>query len=311
MLFSKRYNPQEVMISPYDSLSKRFRIQAYHIIKELYRVDNPYDREHLNHIFKFIHDEICLEHALFSFDDAPGCSEYQYQPVESCLNFIINCKEDDWVVDIIESLILIRVDSGTDTFSYKFGLSAKDTIEELNKRFKENGIGLDFVEDRIIRIDSTLLHVEAITPALLLMQNSQFSGPLDEYLDAHNQYKNGDNKAAITSAAKAFESIMKSICAAKGWDIGKGNASSLINALFANGFLPSYYQTQLSALKTTLEVLPTVRNNNSGHGQGADIIEIPDYLAQYALNLAGTNITFLIKTYEQYHNKQICLFNER
>jgi len=250
MLFSKRYNPQDIEIFSYDSLSKRFRIQAYHLIKEVYRVDNPYDSDHLTHIFKWIHKQMCSEHALLSFDDAPGCQEYDYEPIESCLDFIINCEEDDWVVDMIELLIKVRLDQDDNPYSYKYGLSSKDTVDKLNKRFKENGIGLDFVQGKVVRIDSTLLHIEAIKPALILMNNLQFNGPLDEYLDAHNQYKNGNNKAAITSAAKSFESIMKSICLSKGWDIGRGNASSLINALFANNFLPSYYQTQLNALKT-------------------------------------------------------------
>lgn len=300
MLFSKRYSPQDIEIYSYDSLSKRFRIQAHHLIKELYRVDDPYDYEHLKHIFKWIHDEICSEHALFSFDDAPGCQEYDYQPIESCLNFIIKCEEDDWVVDMIELLIGVRLDEASNPYSYKYGLSSKDAVDKLNKRFKENGIGLDFVQGQIVRVDSTLLYIEAIKPALTLMHNAQFHGPLDEYLDAHNQYKNGDNKGAIISVAKAFESTLKIICMTNGWDIGKGNASSLINALFTNDFLPNYYQTQLNSLKTTLEVLPTVRNKNAGHGQGADVVEIPDFLTQYALNLAGTNITFLIKTFEEY-----------
>lgn len=301
MLFSQRNNPQELEILSYDSLPNRFRVQAYHLIKEIYNVDDPVDYGHLDHLFKYVYNEICSEHAILSFNDTPGGHYNDSDPVNSCLNFILRCEVDDWVVDILELLIGIRVNFNIQNFS--FGLTIEDTQEKINRRFKENGLGLEFIEGQIIRVDSHLLYTEAIRPAIELMRNSQFSGPLDEYLEAHNQFKQGDNKAAITSAAKSFESTMKSICHSMDWNIGRGTAASLIQALFSNGFFPDYYQTQLNSLRTTLEVLSTVRNNNTGHGQGVGVIDVPDHLTQYALNLAGTNITFLIKTYEQYVNE--------
>ena len=45
--------------------------------------------------------------------------------------------------------------------------------------------------------------------------------------------------------------------------------------------------------------LPTVRNKTSGHGQGQEIIELPEHFAAYALNLAATNIVFLVNAYKQ------------
>lgn len=241
-------------------------------------------------VFEDINTHICAEHGLLNFSQAPGLIHHHYNPINASQDFIRMCEVGDWVVDILELLVKA---------SLILRLSDQQDIEKLNHRFRENGVGLEFVEDRFIKINSTILHIEAVKPALMLMHSTGFSGPLDEYLVAHEQYRNGDNKAAITSAAKAFESTMKTICQENGWSTGKGTAAALIQALLDNQFLPSYYTNQLTSLRTTLDGLPTVRNNNTGHGQGANVINTPDYLTQYALNLAGANITLLIQIYNE------------
>lgn len=300
MLFSKRNNQKEIEIFPYDNtLPDRLRKQIYHLLVDVYQIEtghgyntssNALYRLNQPMLFAEVRQHICAEHGLLDFSDAPGCGSDPSNYIQSCMKFLLDCKESDWVVDMIELLFKFAVDQR---------LAGLKTIETLNMRFRENGVGLEFVEDQFIKIDSTLLHMEAIKPALLLMHSAQFAGPLDEYLEAHGQYRDGDNKAAITSAAKAFESTMKTICQANSWPTGKGTAAALIQSLFDNQFLPSYYQTQLTSLRATLDGLPTVRNNNTGHGQGATIVNTPDYLTQYALNLAGANITFLIKIYNE------------
>ncbi|EPO6927140.1 DUF7014 domain-containing protein [Escherichia coli] len=41
--------------------------------------------------------------------------------------------------------------------------------------------------------------------------------------------------------------------------------------------------------------IPTIRNKNAGHGQGADIKEVPEELVSYMLHLTATNLLFLLK----------------
>ena len=49
----------------------------------------------------------------------------------------------------------------------------------------------------------------------------------------------------------------------------------------------------MANLRTTLETgLPVVRNKNAGHGQGSAVTPISDEFAEYALNLAATNIVY-------------------
>jgi hypothetical protein len=59
-------------------------------------------------------------------------------------------------------------------------------------------------------------------------------------------------------------------------------------------------QSHFTALRSTLESgLPTVRNRGGrgGHGQGSDVVDVPDYLAAYCLHLAATNIVLLIEAH--------------
>lgn len=94
---------------------------------------------------------------------------------------------------------------------------------------------------------------------------------------------------------------MKTICDKKGYiyDPAKDTAQKLINILEQNNFYPSYMNSHLTNIRTTLETgLPVLRNKNAGHGQGATVVNVSDEFTEYALNLAATNIVLLVKIYQ-------------
>ncbi|EBH3330230.1 hypothetical protein EHS80_24535, partial [Salmonella enterica subsp. enterica serovar Kentucky] len=69
-----------------------------------------------------------------------------------------------------------------------------------------------------------------------------------------------------------------------------------INSCLSQNLIPAYLQSQFTSLKTMLETgIPTIRNKNAGHGQGADIKEVPEELVSYMLHLTATNLLFLLK----------------
>src|SRR5439155_25744042 len=138
-------------------------------------------------------------------------------------------------------------------------------VDQPNDRFREDGVGYEYSSGEIIRIDSKYIHAEAVKPALRLLQDGGklFTGPLDEFLKAHDHYRKGEAKDAISWALKAFESTLKAICTARSWpfDPQKNGASKLLEIVFANGLVPSYLQNQFAALSYVLESgVPTVRN---------------------------------------------------
>jgi len=116
-------------------------------------------------------------------------------------------------------------------------------------------------------------------------------------MKAHEHYRNGRNKECLNECLKAIESTLKTICKIKNWQYAETDtARKLIQICFTNNLVPTYTQNQFTSLQNLIESgVPTIRNKQGGHGQGQNIINVDDKLTQYALNLTGTNIIFLIK----------------
>ncbi len=124
-----------------------------------------------------------------------------------------------------------------------------------------------------------------VKPALRLLNENSYQGAQQEFLSAYDHYRHAKYKEALNDCLKSFESTMKSICDKRQWTYSKNaTAKSLIHVCFENGLVPSFWQQQLTSLRSMLESsIPTGRNNLSGHGQGATPTEVPDYLVAYML----------------------------
>ena len=91
--------------------------------------------------------------------------------LDELANYLLQESDIEKTIDAIE--LSFKVING---FTLKFNYlsrsnasnQADNAIEELNNRFKEHGVGYQFVENEIIRIDSELLHVEVVKPTLRL-----------------------------------------------------------------------------------------------------------------------------------------------
>ena len=169
-------------------------------------------------------------------------------------------------------------------------------IAELNYRFRQNKLGYEFVNGEIIRIDNELIHSEYIKPVLRLLHTPGFEGAEQEFMKAFEALRQRDNKSAIIEAEKAFESVLKTICSKKGYpfDPEKDTAKKLIGILKENGYFPTYLEDHLNIVAKALENgAPTIRNRTSGHGQGEDVVCIPDYYVDFVIGLVAVNILFL------------------
>ena len=172
---------------------------------------------------------------------------------------------------------------------------ADEAIEELNYRFKEHGIGYQFTNGQIIRTDSELIHAEIVKPALKLLHQKHYAGAEQEFLKAHEHYRKGNAKEALSECLKAFESVMKAICDKRGWQYGSNaTAKPLIQACFDNGLIPPFWESNYSSLRSLLESgVPTGRNKLSGHGQGTTPTTVSDHLVAYMLHMTASAIVFL------------------
>jgi len=178
---------------------------------------------------------------------------------------------------------------------------ADGAIEELNNRFKEHGVGYQFTNGQIIRIDSEFIHTEIVKPALNLLGQQHYAGAQQEFLKAHEHYRKGNAKEALSECLKAFESVMKAICDKRGWSYGNNaTAKPLIQACFDNELIPSFWQSHYSSLRNLLECsVPTGRNKLSGHGQGTTPVSVPNHLVAYMLHMTASSIVFLAEADEK------------
>jgi hypothetical protein len=92
------------------------------------------------------------------------------------------------------------IDGVTRTWDYQASERADAAIAELNARFQEHGVGYAFEGGEIIRVDSQLLHAEAVKPALILLGAPEHAGAQAEFLTAHEHYRHGREKEALAKA---------------------------------------------------------------------------------------------------------------
>ena len=179
-------------------------------------------------------------------------------------------------------------------------MTAANALEEINLRFTQHSVGYQFEGRQLVRIDSKLTHAEVIKPALSLLTAPIFAKAEKEFQTAYRHYRTGEYKDCVTAANRAYESMLKAICEAKGWEYGKGDrASDLITKVNNGGLFTHDFDQSFNAFIAMLKAgLPAVRNNAGGHGESPASAAVSIQIARFALNLTATNMVFLAESYE-------------
>ena len=282
----------------YDNIPRTLRVQIVHIIKDLIGL---YETNKSEQVFLDIHNIICREHGILSLgSDISFMFNVRNNMLytKRVLNFIIEAEEIEQVLDSVELTFKFfeKLYNKGDTIK-NISNTIDQLIKELNFRFREHGIGYQYESGEIIRVDSQIIHTEAVKPVLQLLSDTRFQGANEEFLKAHEHYRHGNYKECLNECLKAFESTMKIICNKQGWIFQPTDtAKPLIKICFQNHLIPIYLQDQFSSLKQSLEGgIPTIRNKQSAHGQGSQPVNVPQYFAAYQLHLTASTILFLIE----------------
>jgi len=305
--FSKRQKKfkqeKKLDIYSYDTLPQPFRVQIVYIWVEsiggynsdifAYR-ENKLSNTYWHEILRIIAEE----KSLFNLGNPND------NPYIQCKNYLLNSKTTD-ALDILDLTFayidkVLRHLNPYEREQAGIRLEPDLAIEKLNYRFEEHQLGYEFIEGQLILRNNKYIHKEAIVPAIKLLHEEMFFGPSEEFLRAHEHYRKGRYKEAIVEALKAFESTIKSICETRNWPYDPtAQASGLIKVIFEKELIPSYLQSEFTALKSVMEcALPTLRNKSSAHGQGKVVKDVPDYFASFALHLAASNIVFLVEAHK-------------
>lgn len=290
-IFSRRdKKPPDVF--QYDDLPQAFRVQVVYIWRDAMGDDQTFDAARY---WATIVETLAKELGLFELADSRRIQGDWNQ----CMHFLETASTEH-ALSLIE-MSFRHLAPHIQRSSYPRSQSPANAIAELNARFKLHGIGYEFVNDKIIRIDSQYMHAESVKPALMLLKTSKFKGAEEEFIKAHEHYREGSYEDALTWALKSFESVMKTICVKRKipCDQQKASANDLIKAIFENQVVPAYMQSEFSGLRAVLESgSPTLRNKSGGHGQGATPRDVPEHFAAYALHMAACNIVFLVECHQ-------------
>lgn len=303
-LFSRRKRKAERSgsddVYQYTFVPRELRIQIQQILvdaigpqfePELYSVGS---RAHNPHVWDEVHKVLCRELGVHRLG-----GDYYSLPIEGVLNHIGTADVDGFLdaVEVCCRVIELVITPLGEYQRTERGIKQEPAaaLREVNYRFREAGLGFQYQNGQIFRSDSEYIHDEVVKPALRLLSDPHFVGAQEEFLQAHQHFRAGENEQAIVWAAKAFESALKGICEYREWTYEKGaRASDLLKLVRSKGLWPDYLDGSFDQLLATLTSgLPKVRNDAGAHGQGPIPRKVPTYIAAYALNLCATKMLLL------------------
>lgn len=162
---------------------------------------------------------------------------------------------------------------------------------EINQALQDEGCHWLLCDGYFFKLDSKWIEQHVLTQAHELLGKGKFDGALDEFREARNYLLAEDYKAAIHNSTKAFESLLKAVQQRE-----DGTAKKLVDALKASPFYTAFPESLAAGFgDNVLMALPFIRNRIGGHGQGQGVVAVPPSLAEFAVNLAGTLIVFVVK----------------
>src|ERR1700730_16146810 len=229
----------------YDNLPEPFRVQVVHVWHDSlggFYIPRGYShgRHPLasNRFWATIHKTTSREAGL------PCLGKAGEELDERCVHYLMEAQTDDAlnIIEISCRVIDQHVRRAWNDLPNECGVIQEpdDAIEEINHRFKEHGIGYQYANGMLFKIDSQFLHAEAVKPALTLLNAKGFEGPAQEFMAAFDHFRHGRNKEASDAALKSFESTMKTICAKRKWTYdSKATAKQLLETLIKNGLIPA------------------------------------------------------------------------
>jgi len=304
-IFSKRQKRLRGEVSDvyiYDEIPQPLRVQIVHIWHASLGNSSDYKHEFKQRVFgsyKFIVDTLCREYGIFTLIQGENCGIRNYL-MEFCV-FVLQEQSTERILDAIELSFQV-IDQRTREYDYALRQDASKradaAIAELNARFKEHGVGFQFIEGKIVRVDSEFIHAEVVKPALALLHGREYAGAQSEFLKAHEHYRHGNAKEALTECLKALESTMKAICDKHKWQCDpNATCSKLIEVCFDKDLIPKFWVGHFSALRSTLESgVPPARNKLSGHGQGSTVVDVSPHIVAYVLHMTAACIVFLVES---------------
>jgi len=214
-------------------------------------------------------------------------------PYEGVKSLLVKC-DDDIFLDFVE--YIFKVQTRED-----FVGIPKISTDDINRFFVECDLPYYLTElekkrqeivghPKVIARDSEVLHQMSIKPTLNLLKNNKLQGANQEFMDALQHYRKNEFGHCVAMCGSSFESVMKTICIAKGWEKKPDSltGSDLLKIITKESNLKSYYR------KLT-ELTHVIRDNESTvHGGREEIRNPPQHIAQFVINMTASTILVLV-----------------
>jgi len=234
--------------------------------------------------------------SFFYFGHKEELCEYPYG---HCMSYLRKSNDLNGVLSLIEisAHTMENLQSAPD-----FRGATEDPAEgvvELNQRFLRAGVGYQFENGQIVRVDSQYVHAEVVKEALRLLSEPGFEEANSEFMKAHRHLREGSLRDCNTAALRAMENVLKVICDARGWTYERGDTVERLLAIVRReglfpDYLGGYFDNLIGAMKAGV---PKVRDRQGGHGAAPGDDPVPDHIAAFALHLTAANIVMLVKAH--------------
>lgn len=183
----------------------------------------------------------------------------------------------------------------------------KRAIDHVNNCLRHEAVVFRIEPDKthgfaIHRIGSEAMQQRVVAPALRLLRNSRMDDAIREYEEALVYWAKGEKDDAIRQASHALETTMKTILSRMGVPHRPdAKPKALIGHIVNDArLIPEKYATFWQNLLETIQGVITVRNAapGAGHGPEPGAPDPDDATVEYAINMAGANILFLVERWK-------------
>jgi hypothetical protein len=271
-------------------------VQIAHILRDLFGHKVTYDLNCCVEAFGEIEQTLCAEYGLCILPTKP--TDLTTTPDVRVIDFLLHEEDQEKVLDLVEVSfrLLTRLRLSPEWRSRVPQEKFDRAVNELNGRFREYGIGYQYENGEIVRVDSQFIHGEVVKPALALLSAEGYAEANAEFLKALEHYRKGETKECLNECLKTFESTMKAICTKRKWAFkSKDTAKELIDVCLKNGLTPPLIHSHIRSVRATLaRGIPTIRNRL--HGQEVQLMDVPPHYAGYMLHLTAATIQFFVES---------------
>ncbi|MCA6439129.1 MAG: hypothetical protein IM581_04325 [Chitinophagaceae bacterium] len=289
----------------YNSIPKELCIQIVHVWEEFFNQETVLP-DYRDKIFNEISKILMREHSLLELPS----SFYHKGVFDKTLKYFLSLEQTALILDVIQVICLHvkHLEEVLKRFGYisELHIKADEVIDEINNRFKLKGIGYQYSNGKIIRLDNELLHDETIQKTISLINNETYNNVNNEFMTALDHLRFKRNADCLVWCLKCYESIIKIIAKKNKWKFEENATSGVLTKLlFDNGFFDSFMNQPLDNLRALLgNSINNIRNKKGGHGAGEQINEVPNGLAKSVLYVTGATLQLIFDTQKEYEKKK-------